>query len=714
MSLAARNIVPFVPKSEKQSREALNNFICWAKEQAHCYSLPSDPIIWESDSWVKWGIRNSRVSKLGNKDEILSSDFVDFAKAYILRAASTQSMTGTAHLIALRCLEAASIEILKCADITLVNAAVFDKACVLLGQKFRNTTPYKVSRQIKKIHRFIHDSGIVHVRFTSEPQIKEKSLTLKDSRIESERKLPSNEVLLALGEMFVNQPELPDDILVTSSVAIMLSHPCRIGELNYLSKDCLYTEKDESGRNQLYMLWYSEKGFGHNKKIVPDSMAGICREAVNRLKDLTEEGRNYAKWLEENPESFPPHDNVPIKNLDESLSLEEVCEALQLKRTKESPARSVVLRYLRACQRSQYSRGKVKELAGSILSGFDSRGRRVFDGSGKLKCYEFEDTFKITLRDLNVLVREKYLPRCFPFTDENKIVKYQDSLFCFKNGVFGTNNLVREKPFGIYKKPIARRSALLGGGGDTTSIFERHGYSGVKVNSHAFRHWLNTGAQRANLSQELIARWSGRVDIGQNRVYNHIPPSEKADQLAKLEPHSGEVGNDLLSLLKTNKPITMVDLKLDGPRVIHRTEFGVCIHDYSEEPCAKFNNCLTCGEHVCVKGDEVKLANLKEEREYLRKGLESFRKEVGSGTYGANTWFQTTMEKLERCDQLIRMLEDPDVDEGALIWGRGNGWTAGRNALAVRGELIVEDSNLIASDVDKNVASELEKLLEEN
>lgn len=233
----------------------------------------------------------------------------------------------------------------------------------------------------------------------------------------------------------------------------------------------------------------------------------------------------------------------------------------------------------------------------------------------------------------------------------------------------------------------------------------------MTVRSHAFRHFLNTGAQRAGLSQELIARWSGRDDMSQNRVYNHMSVEEKVTELENYIPRLVATNGHLLASLKTNSPISMRNFGDESDRIVHRTEFGVCIHDYAQEPCAKFNNCLTCGEHVCVKGDETKLTNLKEEYEYLSKSLLAFHKEADLGSYGANTWLQTTMEKMERCDQLIQMLENPDIENGALIKGVENGWTAGRNALAMRGELFEEDANLIATDTKYDKMAELERLL---
>jgi len=69
------------------------------------------------------------------------------------------------------------------------------------------------------------------------------------------------------------------------------------------------------------------------------------------------------------------------------------------------------------------------------------------------------------------------------------------------------------------------------------------------------------------------------------------------------------------------------------------------------------------------------------------------------------------MEKLKRCVQLIAVLENPDIEDGVLIKSVDDGWTAGRNALAMRGELFEENTNLIATDTANDRLAELERLM---
>lgn len=712
------NVSPFIPSSTLSAKRALNEYIYWAKSQIYLYDLPIDPMLWDALSWHHWGLKTTICTKLGSKSIAFDPDFINFAKAMLFDERAAKNKEGNIFLFSLRCLEAALLDCAQKADVTAATAAVFDRACVIANKHYSShNTIYAISLGLKGISDYLNAMGFVATPFQWEPQIRGKRKTLESSAKSSVEKMPSDKALISLGEIFNTKPELPLDIMITSAVAIMLSHPSRVGELKYVEKDCLFTEKDVEGRDQLYMLWHSAKGFGANKKIIPDSMREICQEAVSRLFEVTQNPREYAKWLEENPDLFPSHRYVPEKKLDESLSVKEACDALMIfpgpESSKGTTPRRALKKFLTRTVESREVPQLVRNAAQEILDGYDeSYGVRVFV-NGKLDRVDFNDEFCITLRKLNMLVRGKYLNEFFPYTDEKKVTKWKDALFCFYTGAFNPEKHGHKpKPFGLIGPVGSRITAQLSGSSKgVSSIFERYGYDGVRVNTHAFRHYLNTGAHRSNLSQDLIARWSGRVDISQNKVYNHMSEEEKADEIKFFTPQLASNGNDLLSSLKVNAPISMKDLGEDSDRIVHFTEFGVCVHDYAQEPCAKFNNCLTCSEHVCVKGDDKKLENLKDEKKYLLSSLESFQKESSEGTYGANTWLETTLEKIKRCDQLIDILENPDVESGAIIKGVENNWTASSNALAMNGEPVENKSRLISTDKEDEQVAELERLL---
>ena len=100
---------------------------------------------------------------------------------------------------------------------------------------------------------------------------------------------------------------------------------------------------------------------------------------------------------------------------------------------------------------------------------------------------------------------------------------------------------------------------------------------------------------------------------------------------------------------------------------MHTTEFGLCTHSYIDEPCLKYRNCLNCTEHVCIKGDAEKkkrLQNrLKKEKILWAKDKVSVSKNVT----GATVWLEMRELTIKRCEQMIALLDDPNIPDGTPL-----------------------------------------------
>lgn len=211
--------------------------------------------------------------------------------------------------------------------------------------------------------------------------------------------------------------------------------------------------------------------------------------------------------------------------------------------------------------------------------------------------------------------------------------------------------------------------AQLGGASHSQSIFQRHGYGDLKVNTHAFRHELNTEMHRAGLSQLLIDAFSGRTNQGS--VYNHESVKERTQAVAAVHPKTKQSNAaKCFEKIVTNQPIKLSELvdlsESDQDRIIHRTHLGLCIHTFESEPCPKMGACLTCGNLGCVKGDDVRLANLKEERLYLKQRYAHAAAAEAREVFGASEWRRKTALDLLKCDALIKVLENPELKTATL------------------------------------------------
>lgn len=703
------NIVDFKPRSQLAAEAQLAAFIEWAIQ-----TLPKGvpnrvhaSIRWEDDSWHPHGVQSCSFTALGSTKtapKAMQAPFTEFAKAIaVYRRVYLQKKFIDEWLGALKTLEVALFELTGTRDVTRVSAAVCDTACNHMNRHWtKGNTAYGISKALEAIITLMRDKKLLKsdFRWTSPLKLKPTG-TLKQQRADREQKLPNPEAIKALGEVFNNELTRPLDIVVTSASALLLSAPSRVGELADVELDCLVFKEDTQGNPRMFLRWYVEKkNQVMLKPVITPEMEPVVERAITLLKPITDEARAYAAWLEDHPDEFPPHEGLPSKGPDEPLTYTEVCAALKLS-AGNGPRRRFNAKFLKGMEKQKALSPVARALLAEIRDGWDSSaGRRIFV-KGRIESYEFDDRCVITLRKLNVLLREKYLPKDFPYTTpytEGKArVKYRDALFTVRTGAMAEDSaFVVTHGFGVEIAANTKRmNTQLGGTNDPTkkSLFERYGYPGVKVNTHAFRHELNTQMHRAGLSQLLIDAFSGRTTLGS--VYNHETVEERTQRVADYHPQTKHsTAAQRLEKVKTNQPLNLIEVRElregEQDRIIHLTPYGVCVHNFASEPCPKMGACLDCGRLGCVKGDDVKLSNLKEERDDLKRRLDKALDAQSRGLFGASESAKKLGEKLFKCEALIHTLENPELENGAIVWNADNGWTLTKNAAAMSGLIEVK------------------------
>lgn len=708
------NIVDFKPRSQLAAEAQLVAFIEWAK-QTLPKGIPNRvhaSIRWEDDSWHPHGFKGCSFTALGSTKvapKAMQAPFTEFAKALVVyRRVYLQKKSVDEWLFALRELEAVLFELTGTRDVTRVSAAVCSTACEHMNRHWtKGNTAYGISKALEAIITLMRDKKLLKsdFRWTSPLKLKPTG-TLKQQRADREQKLPNPEAIKALGEVFNNELTRPLDIVVTSACALLLSAPSRVGELADVELDCLVFKEDTQGNPRMFLRWYAEKkNQVMLKPVITPEMEPVVERAITLLKPITDEARAYAAWLEDHPDEFPPHEGLPSKGPDEPLTYTEVCAALKLS-AGNGPRRRFNAKFLKGMEKQKALSPVARALLAEIRDGWDSSaGRRIFV-KGRIESYEFDDRCVITLRKLNVLLREKYLPKDFPYTTpytEGKArVKYRDALFTVRTGAMAEDSaFVVTHGFGVEIAANTKRmNTQLGGTNDPTkkSLFERYGYPGVKVNTHAFRHELNTQMHRAGLSQLLIDAFSGRTTLGS--VYNHETVEERTQRVADYHPQTKHsTAAQRLEKVKTNQPLNLIEVRElregEQDRIIHLTPYGVCVHNFASEPCPKMGACLDCGRLGCVKGDDVKLSNLKEERDDLKRRLDKALDAQSRGLFGASESAKKLGEKLFKCEALIHTLENPELENGAIVWNADNGWTLTKNAAAMSGLIevkLIEDN----------------------
>ncbi|EFL4052544.1 integrase [Escherichia coli] len=647
----------FKPKATLTAEENLRVFISKCRDQLTVFG--SD-LNWGAPVWPNIIV----FAKLGMttrkpiQGEVQDPAFIDFAKAYFRYQQGHHPTGAKNESKAFRTVEAALLQVNGNANINGLSISVLDEAAELARQHYSDGSAYYCGREIERLAKFVVENQLVScaVQNWVNPikRADDKNKTGREAKKNREEKLPSDIALNALAEIFANDPIDGRDIFTTSVFAMLMSAPSRISEVLALPADCEVFETDRDGIERYGWRFFAGKGYEGDIKWIPTVMVSVAKTAVARIKMLTENARQLAKWIESHPNRFYRHANCPDVADDEPLTAEQSCMALGL--VSESK---------KQCRSSLYNRGLAHK-------------DRVH-----------------TLRSLweHTLAR---LPDDFPWFDKDKGIKYSNALFALNVNQFHGNRgclpVELHKPTNnFFNSDLTPRLALKG---KHTSIFDRHRYHAVngepvKLTSHQARHLLNTIAQRGGLSNLEIAKWSGRADVKQNRTYNHMTEyelvgmAERLDSSKALFGPAGEVAKHF--------PVTMLEFNTLEHAAVHVTEYGYCVHDYTIGPCEKFRDCINCNEQVCIKGEDTEILDrIKKRLVTLEQMLCIADEAVESGEMGADRWYQYHKKTVTRLRELVAILENPDIENGAQIKLRGNDFSQLRRVVAKTSIVAIE------------------------
>ncbi|MBP1475435.1 hypothetical protein J7I44_14065 [Frateuria sp. MAH-13] len=600
---------------------------------------------WEADRWKNGrtvAVFATRTESLGTYQFTPMADpFRDFAKAYVKYNYSFRPVVSVAYwLQALRCLEAALLECCGRADILLLNGAVMDMAAMKCKEFFISEDVWhKTGLVLAKLFDFCRANRFVPSLPQWKSPFRKPTILTEDlgevGAKHRESKLPTNSSMLAVADLFANASTIEEKYFSSIAILLMVA-PSRVSEVLSLTTDCVQWETDAAGERQLYLRWHAAKGKGHTKKWVVPAMQDAVLEAVNRLLEIGKEARQAARFAFENPGVFMRHSGCLTPEgfgQDEALSPEQCCAAIGLK----AP---------RPCVRGQPSWSQVKV----------SKEYRQVLSSG---C--------VTYRKLADCTFKKYRLDTWPDIGEGQATKVWDALCLHRECEFHQEFPV--KAFS-WRLPTANEFNVRFCTDEVRiSLFERAGLrnpdgTSIKLTSHQFRHWLSTMSERAGMDDYTLAQWAGRAKPSDNRHYDHRSPEERLEQARQLL--LGEKPG-LLERLQNRSPVSYRELGLDRPGTAKATLYGMCTHDYAMAPCAKQRECMTCKEHVCIKGDHVTLERVRLLEEQTRLLLERAERAHEAGDFGADRWVDNHKWKLAHVRTMRMVLEREDVTDGTPV-----------------------------------------------
>jgi hypothetical protein len=650
-----RAIIPLVPRAKSDAERNLATFISRARGATTAFGagLNFDADCWDvTDFYAQKGHGNSKhgtitihfTQRLKDGGTPFCRQLIDFAKAYVRsQLANRSSSSFTYAITAFRALDTA---IQEC-DISCLSdcdAAVFNRAAELIRRKSTVDDNGSAGSVLGVIARFLDEKGFVYAPLHnwSYPRTRKATSGRVGPEFERRRhaKMPDQAALDGLAQAFHLATD-PRDILIASVSAILCSAPERINEVMVLSANCEVEQSGKDERVYLGLRWFGSKGASDHIKWILPGMADVVREALTRIRRITEPARVMARWYEQNPGKLylpPDLEHLRGKKL---LTLEEVWEIANL-----SPDKRIVRGWM---QKAHIPFAHI-DLNHPIRGWIQIHAARFAD-------------IERHIVDM--------LPPCFPMYDERRGMRYSEALLVIPEGLFGNrgSSAGNRCMFEVVKYHHVGCALGQNKRAGSTTVFQRVGIDPegkLEMRSHQFRHWLNTMAQSASLSQLDIAKWSGRADIRHNRSYDHMTSEEIITKIRDaVGDHAKAIGP--LAEIPKNLPVTRAEFAAMAVPTAHVTLYGFCVHDFTTTPCEMFRRCLDCREHVCIKGLPDKTERIRQALEANRDSLAKAKKAVAENAYGAEDWVTAHQAAVDRLEQLLTILTDRSVTDGAVV-----------------------------------------------
>lgn len=628
----------FIPRPDLTSKDNLLGFIESARRELQVFGadLNFDDHVWDVTDYLNLKGRGNKRTRInffalssGERGLPMREPFLSFAKAYCRYMHGLRPKKFiNCRLYALKAVAEALEAEFGSAEVDQINGHVLDAAAAIIRRRYDEALAYRVGGDLELLCNFLARHALTAIPILWRNTLPRPSDAQRVGREFDERraaKMPSQAALDALPKVFQRATE-SGDVLVASTTAILLAAPSRISEVLLLPTNCEITF-GSSNDSRVVLRWWPSKGAPPMMKPVYGGMSDVVSEAIRKLKEITAPAREIATWYESKPyQLFLPFGTRHLRS--------------QVYLTSEDVARIIgVDDGFAWCQHQQIEIARC----------------------GQKKVVRFEDVERRVLA---------LLPDGFPFLNREIGLRYSEALFVVRQ-----NELQRCRATHrcmIEPIPTDFVNDALGSKKDgRPSIFDRLGFSEpdgspIRITTHQFRHFLNTIAQSGGLSNLDIAKWSGRLDLRQNAVYDHVSTSEMLIKIREAVGDSslmfGPMGSAPDRRLISRSEFS--ELKVP---TAHTTELGFCVHDFAVSPCELHRDCINCEELVCVKGDCVKSASIRRQLEETRNLLERARSADQAEQFGADRWAAHQQMTLKRLEQICSILDDSSVPPGTFI-----------------------------------------------
>lgn len=520
-----------------------------------------------------------------------------------------------------------------------------------------------------KFWNFCNTNKLIINRKKPNVHIDFRERTGDESIQRKKQKMPSNFIIEALGQCFVNTFKDVDengvlcekgaidmtDALTCSFALIALASPDRMSaEIPVLPTQKLHSFVEGNNIEPVYYLdWQGSKGYKPNKKHILSSLSKVVGKVINFFNIACEPNRILAAYYE-NPKTSL---NTLIKNfkinkemhqrvteqkklnlftlgyalgfydIDETISI--VKDVDKVHRLQQHKKPRLINKPIYRLQGNDYLHTVSSSDIFFKLFGTNFTAKFVRQFGRVSKVSELEsfwiNYFKSTL--------SPSFPRVYSTSETSAYLP--SLLFCLtkhqlRQGFSTGGKPLTNSKFNIlpptYISSLVKRTLRPPKGSNYLNIFEKNGFGKeIQLNPNQLRHYGNTIAHMSDIPIELITAWSGRKSVSQTLEYIHTSEEDKSEKLKSI---MGFSSNHKINI----KVITQEELKSLNNIPASITSTGICTQELNTTPCDYLNQfisqCFMCPSACHIAGDSDTISLIEKDLAFQNKRLDLLKKDL--------------------------------------------------------------------------------------
>lgn len=491
-------------------------------------------------------------------------------------------------------------------DVMAMTPGDLDRACQDISATLSPATAYKLHRFVEEIAATIDRNRLCPLRLNFRYAGKRRPSSVNgfgNERLDdpdhgkyTSSKMASDDVMRALGHLYQTIPaDCPSDRLLINVVVIAVCTGRRIGEI--LTLPIQHVKMDSDG--YAYLHYYKEKRSQGCQTIVKEKLylipqtVDLVRAAIDEVLKLTKKARAAARRIAAN--DGPDTSGWPTS---EYLSACDVRASIGL--SSESSARAWL----------------------------NQRRVPVAKTLGRTGLYRFDDVIDGMRKDL-------FCGPAVHVTPPAKDLPLHELLFiAFRQSFHRGKATFR---YAVWPVNVRHISDFLGahGSGAFKRYFFGEAQEDYRINTHAFRHYLNTLLTRGGMSDALQTEWFGRKNPADTKAYQHLSEAERTASVREFT--AGRFTGEAMPL----KPSSHAE----ESRVAHSVAVldvgpGWCQHDWRSDPCPRHLEAQVDPESLIWVGTDThsRYFELERMRSVTQSVIDLATQRLARGTPNADAW----------------------------------------------------------------------------